>query len=408
MLALLLVLGLCPPASAVNGLSALGKQMLRGTMALPDDMDDALIFSAPMNGTLNAYGAGNTTPTFTRATVATHVAPSGVLVRDASGIPGFERNGYLSEGARTNLALWSDDLTNAAWVAVNATTAMTATGPDNVSNGATTVTATAGNATVLQTIVHVSSADSFSCWIKRRTGSGNIQLTEDGATFTTVSVTSSWAQFGTDNVTVVNPVCGLRIVTNGDAVDVCLCQLEVGAFHTSAIPTTSASVTRNQNTLTYPVTSNTPSNRCGAVYASEDIYAAGNSLTTSAVNTYDGSQRNGVQLGLSAERPELTMGDAAGPVAGSNNIISTDTLVNNSAKGMAASWCYGINTVASAGSSVKEQFQSGGVPGAHQALRIANNGSANQPLFGHVSNVMIFNATLGYEDLRYLAARTPR
>lgn len=158
--------------------------------------------------------------------------------------------GARIEEARTNLCLRNCDLTNAAWTATNMTTARTATGPNNRANFATTLTATAGNATVLQSITDSSRNRRTGCWIKRRTGTGNIDLTQDnGATWTTVTVTNDWTLVQTANATVTNPVVGIRIVTSGDAVDVCFFMHEsptsgnIDAI-TSPIYTVAANATR--------------------------------------------------------------------------------------------------------------------------------------------------------------------
>ncbi len=149
------------------------------------------------------------------------------------------------EEARTNLALYSNDLTNAAWTKSNMSTAKTATGADGASNSATTCTATAANATVLQAITSASSARITSAYIKRRAGSGNIDMTQDnGSTWTTVSVTSAWTRLNIASVTSTNPTVGLRIVTSGDAVDVMYFQHEAAATVSSPIVTGSAAVSR--------------------------------------------------------------------------------------------------------------------------------------------------------------------
>lgn len=153
--------------------------------------------------------------------------------------------GLLVEEARTNLALYSSDFTNAAWTKSNMTTAKTATGADGAANSASTLTATAGNATALQAITSASNARITSCYIKRRTGSGVINLTQDnGTTWTTVTVTSSWTKVSIASVTSTNPTVGIRIVTSGDAVDVQYFQHEVGAFVTSPIETSGTTVAR--------------------------------------------------------------------------------------------------------------------------------------------------------------------
>jgi len=158
----------------------------------------------------------------------------------------------VREEQRTNLALYSNDLTNAAWTKSNMTTALTATGADGASNSATTCTATAANATVLQAITSASSARITSAYIKRRTGSGNIDMTQDnGSTWTTVSVTSSWTRLNIASVTSTNPTVGLRIVTSGDAIDVMYFQHEAAATVSSPIVTGSAAVTRAADVIEF-------------------------------------------------------------------------------------------------------------------------------------------------------------
>jgi hypothetical protein len=161
--------------------------------------------------------------------------------------------GLLIEQAATNGLNYSRDLTNAAWTKTNMTTALTATGIDNVANSATTLTATAGNATVLQSYTQASSTVAQSAFVKRVTGSGTINMTTDGGTtWNTITVTSNWTLVQFSQAAVTNPNCGFRIVTNGDAISVDFVQNEVGTFATSPILTTSAAATRNLDVLTYP------------------------------------------------------------------------------------------------------------------------------------------------------------
>jgi hypothetical protein len=88
----------------------------------------------------------------------------------------------LVEEARTNLCLYSDDFTNAAWVKSNLTAAKTATGPDGVANSASTLTATAANATARQNITSASAARITSMFVKRRTGTGAVTLSQGDVT----------------------------------------------------------------------------------------------------------------------------------------------------------------------------------------------------------------------------------
>lgn len=139
------------------------------------------------------------------------------------------------------------------WTPSNLTTSYTATGPDGVANSASTLTATAANATALQAITSASSSRLTSVYIKRRTGSGNIDLTQDnGTTWTTQTVTSSWTRVALAAVTSTNPTVGIRIVTSGDAVDVWCFQHETGTVATSPIITYGAAVARAADDLQIP------------------------------------------------------------------------------------------------------------------------------------------------------------
>ena len=158
--------------------------------------------------------------------------------------------GVLAEPAATNLCLHSNDLTDAAWTAANMTTAKTATGPGNRANEATTVTATAANATVKQSITDASAARVTAVYLKRRTGTGNVDLTmDDGSTWATQAITTSWVRYELATATAANPIVGLRLVTDTDAVDVALFQHELGTVATSPIVTIGSTATRAKDQL---------------------------------------------------------------------------------------------------------------------------------------------------------------
>lgn len=158
--------------------------------------------------------------------------------------------GILMEKAATNLCLYSNDLTQAAWSKTDCAAALTATGPGGVANSVSTLTASAGNATALQSITSGSTSRVTHVWLKRRTGTGNIDLTQDnGSTWATQAVTSTWTRFVLASVTSANPIVGLRIVTSGDAVDVAYFQHETGLFPTSPVVTYAAAVTRALDNL---------------------------------------------------------------------------------------------------------------------------------------------------------------
>lgn len=149
---------------------------------------------------------------------------------------------------RTWLALNNRDGAQATWTKTNGTAARTATGPDNVSSSATTFTATSANATILQSITSASNARVTSALIRRRTGSGTIEMTQDnGATWTNITSGVTSAGYVRKSIaaqTIANPVVGFRLATSGDEIDFDLFGHEVGSFITPPVTVTSATVTR--------------------------------------------------------------------------------------------------------------------------------------------------------------------
>lgn len=253
------------------------------------------------------------TLTFTRASAGTYFDSAGVLQTALTNVARIDFSqstlaalGLLIEEARTNVVLWNRDLTNAAWTATDVTVAKTATGIDGVANSASTLTATAGNGTVLQAITLASSARFQTAWVKRRTGTGVINMTMDnGATWTAITVTSSWSRLSIPTQTLANPTVGFRIVTSGDAIDVDYVQNENGAFATSSIATTTASVTRaadvcsialsafpyNSAEMTFSADFDAFSPSSGSSFGVLGVGSAGRALYTNTgkLNIFDGT-----------------------------------------------------------------------------------------------------------------------
>jgi hypothetical protein len=200
--------------------------------------------------------------TFTRASTKTALDANGAVRIVPHSLPAFQWTldpvsglmvpGVLMEDARTNVVLWSRDLTNAAWTKSNVTATQNQIGADGIAASATSLTATAGNGTALQAITLGSSARAQSAYVKRITGSGVIQMTTDnGATWTAVAVTSAWSRVSIPAQTLANPTVGFRIVTNGDAIAVDFVQNENGPFPTSPILTTTVAVARTADALSF-------------------------------------------------------------------------------------------------------------------------------------------------------------
>lgn len=303
--------------------------------------------------------------------------------------------GVLIEEARTNICLQSNDLTNASWTKSNLTTAKTATGPDGVANSATTITASAGNATALQAITSGSAARITSVFLKRRTGTGNVDVTQDnGTTWATQAIASSWSRYEIASVTSANPTVGIRLVTNGDAVDVAYFQHEVGSFVTSPIVTVGATVTRSADNISL-ATSAFPS-----IGSAGTIYCAGRTLSNNSATSYaiqmftDGSN-------FSAIRNDSGAG-AQGIVFTGGALVAAPA-VFNWATGVQAKVAMRLNTnntnICSA-STLGTNDTTCAMP-AYSALYIGSNGGVGQ-FNGYLSQIMVLPRALSDAELQTL------
>ena len=216
--------------------------------------------------------------TFTRASSGTYFDATGTLQTATTNAARFDYNpstlaarGMLVEEQRTNLAIYNRDLTDAAWVKTNITAAKDQIGITGGANTASKITATAANATILQTITSASAARSTSAYVKRITGTGTVEMTQDnGSTWAAVTVTSAWTRVTIASATVTNPVVGFRIVTDTDAIAVDFVQCENGAFPTSAIATTTASATRSADVASVNTLSPWYNAAAGTVFVEAD------------------------------------------------------------------------------------------------------------------------------------------
>ena len=243
----------------------------------------------------------------TRATTAYRTNASGILESVASGVPRLDYPAaggcpsLLVEPAATNLALQSRDLSNIVWVKLNVTAAKTAIGADGVASGATTLTASAASGTILQTIVSASSSRIFSAYVRRRTGTGTVEITQDnGTTWTAITLTASYQRFLSPTGTITNPIFGFRILTSGDEIDVDFTQQEAGSVATSAIPTVAATATRNADVISKTGVSGFIGQTEGTIYAEVNTRALSTGVGRQILSINDGTLGNRIELIKSA------------------------------------------------------------------------------------------------------------
>lgn len=203
--------------------------------------------------------------TFTRASTATYINSSGLVTTMAAASTNdptkarFDHDpttlaprGLLLEGASTNLVCGSETFATSGgsnnWSDSNITRDATPqTSPDGTAN-ALRITAAAGNATVTNNLAITAATRTFSVWIRRVSGSGNIQLsrnTNDATpTWTTVTISSTWSRVSVTGTSTGNTGVGIRIVSASDVIEVWGAQVENGSQPSSYIQTTTSTATR--------------------------------------------------------------------------------------------------------------------------------------------------------------------
>jgi hypothetical protein len=191
--------------------------------------------------------------TFTRASTATRVNASGLIEEVASGLPRLD---YLNsscprlllEPQRTNLMLFSEQLNAASWSASTTTvTANAQISPDGYQN-ADVLAMSASQSRVSQVLSLGAGTYSVSVYAKAITGSGTARILViiDGVSTDFIfTPTTSWARYSF-TFTAATSVTAVQLRAQTFIGDLAFwgCQLEVGSYATSYIPTLSTSVTR--------------------------------------------------------------------------------------------------------------------------------------------------------------------
>jgi len=144
--------------------------------------------------------------------------------------------------AEQNLLLQSQTF-GTTWITTNGTLTTGILDPSSTTT-ATTLTSTSANATVYQAVTLLALPYTISFYVQRVTGTGIVNLTLDGTSFTAITITGSWLRYSaTITPTAGLKTVGIQLVTSGDAINIWGAQLEQRSAVTSYTPTTTQTVT---------------------------------------------------------------------------------------------------------------------------------------------------------------------
>lgn len=131
----------------------------------------------------------------------------------------------IGQAGHTNDQIRSNDIADAEWTASNMTVGdQDEVGLTGAAGTACTLTATAGNATVIANAITDASDNQTTRWfIKRKTGTGTVEISVDGGSTwqdvtTSVDLTAGFNECIVDQAAVTDPQIGIRVVTDTDAV----------------------------------------------------------------------------------------------------------------------------------------------------------------------------------------------
>jgi len=278
-----------------------------------------------------------------RAGVATFIGSNGLIQSATANTQRIDYTtgtpGLLVEESRTNLTTYSEDMLNASWsiitnMSVSAVSEISPTG----STGAFTLTATGSNSVFGKIVTGTAGASyTYSIYVRRRTGSGNISMAVGDNTYQVVSNTTSgnWIRISRTAVSsTITTRAFIRVNTVGDSIDVICAQLEQGEFLTSYIPTVASTVTRTADVATMTGTnfSNWYSAGAGGVVAR--VLPSTVSGTRPALQFDDNTANEIIALRGNTTNPELNIVD--GGISQAE--IDAGTIAANAVYNLGAAW----------------------------------------------------------------------
>jgi hypothetical protein len=243
--------------------------------------------------------------TVTRASTKLRIGSNGLYGSVANNVPAFEFNadgsyrGLLVEPGATNLALNSQDFTNATWAkTVSASvTGNTGIAPDGTLT-ADTFTAGADGSQIQYSFVGSSGVvHTASFFIRRITGTGVVNIRSVENVNTPVTITSSWQRYSVTATSTTTTIrIGMSLNTNGDEVEIWQAQLETGSVATSPIVTTAGTASRVADAITLASASSLIGQTEGGIFVKVNTRLTAGGVGKRILVISDGTSTNRIQI----------------------------------------------------------------------------------------------------------------
>ncbi|HEY5993302.1 MAG TPA: hypothetical protein VIU46_01760, partial [Gallionellaceae bacterium] len=288
---------------------------------------DTFTISVASAAALSANNAGVSGAINGTNTAFDLLGASGETVGGLSGTPVIYKNDWQGtkqqySTPRTNQFTYSEDLTNASWSwAVSAGGSAIKTGvvdPRGTTTAGTLTAGASGDLAVRAIYTLPAGAKSASIWLRRRSGTGVVNIVNaDYTAWVAVSLTSAWQEFkSTVQNGATSLAAGVQLMNAGDSVDIAFANGDDASYTGSYIPTTTAAVTVTDYVLTNPahvVFASAPA--AGSTLSwSGSYYSASGTLTNLASAVSGLSWLNGMTVNILADGavlpPQTVVGGA--------------------------------------------------------------------------------------------------
>ena len=183
---------------------------------------------------------------------------SGTIGLSNSGTPTFVNSYPNYLGTNATIYIWGAQLEQASsasayqattnravnWVNTNMTAALTYTGIDGVANSCTLLTATASNATTIQSYAPAVSYPGSSVFINPVSVTGPVFLSLDGTNWSQLTLGTGWNRQSLINnsTNITNSCVAIKLTNSGDSIAIDYAQIEAGTAGVSPIGNVSSPI----------------------------------------------------------------------------------------------------------------------------------------------------------------------